>query len=398
MTDGLATTHLGTPPMPDTSSPQVKVLIVDDNQANRMLAQHTLLDEGYEVILAADGASGIAAFEQQSPGCVLLDIRMPDMDGIAVCEQIRRLPGGPDTPVLFLTAFRDIDTFDRAVLAGGDDFLTKPLNPTELVLRVKSALRLRRLTGELHDQCMLLKRQRDDMLRFQLHRERLTSFLVHDLKNPVNALNLHAQTLQRQANPGSGANSSVVGIRTAARKLTRMISDLLDLSKADEQQLTPHHSECDLRALVDEVLNDLGAEAQLRDVLLRTSVTATSIQADRDLVARMLVNLVENAIRHAPCESIVHIAASSVDGGAELRVTDAGPGIPSALREKVFSAFVHAPAQTKTRESAELAAASCSHGLGLTFCKFAAEVHGGSIWIEDARPGAVFCVRLPSGP
>lgn len=113
--------------MHENGVPPAKILVIDDNQANRLLAQHTLEDEGYEIILAANGASGIEAFERHSPDCVLLDVKMPEMDGILTCERIRQLPRGPDTPVLFLTALRDVDTFDRALLAGGDDFLTEKI-------------------------------------------------------------------------------------------------------------------------------------------------------------------------------------------------------------------------------------------------------------------------------
>jgi signal transduction histidine kinase len=318
---------------------------------------------------------------------------MPDMDGIEVCKRIRQSKCG-ETPVLFCTALRDVDTFDRALVAGGDDFLTKPVHPTELVLRVNSVLRLRRLTGELREQYNLLKQQRDEMLRFQLYKERLTAFLVHDLKNPVNTLSLHAQMLQRYPDLPPAASASVTGIRTATRKLTRMISDLLDLSKADEGQLKPRLSTFEVQPLVDEVFGELGAEALTRSVKLHSSVSTTMLQADRDLVQRMLANLVENAIRHSPSESTVRLIAESIDGDTELRVSDEGQGIPPALQDKVFSAFVRATTSAEGVEPYETAAAG-NRGLGLTFCKFVAEVHGGRIWVEDAHPGAVFCVRLP---
>ncbi|HTM46275.1 MAG TPA: response regulator, partial [Polyangiaceae bacterium] len=119
----------------DPSQPQPKILVVDDNAENRALLQATLEDAGYQVVLATNGDEGIAAFQAEGPDCVLLDVRMPGKDGFVVCEEIRSLPDGAGVPIVFLTAQRDIDTFDRALLAGGDDFLTKPVRPTELVLR-----------------------------------------------------------------------------------------------------------------------------------------------------------------------------------------------------------------------------------------------------------------------
>jgi signal transduction histidine kinase len=329
--------------------PTARILVVDDNEANRSLARNTLEDEGYEVILAAGGAEGIDAFQKERPDCVLLDVRMPDIDGFGVCERIRALPQGSETPVLFLTALRDVDTFDRALRAGGDDFLTKPIRPTELVVRVQSALKLRRLRVELRDHYELLKRQRDDLLRLQLQKERLTAFVIHDLKNPVNSMDLHAQLLLREPELPTSARESAVHIRVEARQLNRMILNLLDLAKADEGQLSAKRSDVNLRALVDEVLAELGMNAQGRKVALHSSLETDRIHADEDLFRRTLTNLVENAIRYAPPETSIRVTAARLVGVTELRVADAGTGIPP------------------------------------------------EIWVEDGAPGAIFCVSLPHG-
>ena len=118
--------------------PRSRVLVVDDNEQNRALAQATLEDDGYEVVVAVTGQEGIQQFERHRPAYVLLDVRMPGMDGFAVCARIRGLPGGESTPIVFLTALRDVDTFDSALRAGGDDFLTKPVRPSELLVRVQA--------------------------------------------------------------------------------------------------------------------------------------------------------------------------------------------------------------------------------------------------------------------
>jgi signal transduction histidine kinase len=364
------------------------ILVVDDNEANLELARNTLEDEGYRVVLARGGAEGITAFEREHPDCILLDVRMPDVDGVAACQRIRSLPGGADTPVLFLTALRDVETFDRALRAGGDDFLTKPVRPTELVVRVQSALKLRRMSEELREHYELLKRQRDDLLRLHLQKERLTAFVVHDLKNPVNSMDLHAQVLLREKGLPASARDSATQIRTEARQLTRMILNLLDVSKADEGKLVPKRSDVDLRRLVDEVIAELGVNAGSREVTLRASLETDRIHADADLLRRVLTNLVDNAIRYAPRETSITVTATRGPLGTELRVADAGRGIPEEMRERVFNPFIQV-------EEGERVVAHGSRGLGLTFCKLAVEAHGGQIWIEDASPGAVFCVRFP---
>lgn len=368
-----------------------KVLVVDDDEADRSLARSTLEESGYEVILAA-GSEAIAAFETTQPDCVVLDLRIPDVnDGLAICELIRALTHGSETPILFVTSLSDVDTFDRALGAGGADFLTKPIRPTELVVRVQAALKVQRMTMELREHYELVQRQRDDLVRMQRQRRRLTAFVVHDLKNPVNSMDLHAQILLREETLRPSARESAAQIRTEARQLSRLIAGLLDIAKADEGQLSPRCSDLDLRALLDGVLAELGVDAQRRGVTLRYSLEVDRIHADEDLFRRTLTNLVENAIRYAPPETPVTVTAAPLPAATEVRVADRGHGIPAEMRETVFDPFVQI-------ESGEHPVTRIGRGLGLTFCKLAIEAHGGRVWVEDGVPGAVFCMRLPVEP
>jgi two-component system sensor histidine kinase/response regulator len=375
--------------MSPVNSTTATILVVDDNEANRALARSTLEDEGYRIVLANDGRAAVQAFERDAPDCVLMDVRMPDMDGFEACEQIRHLPLGQETPVIFLTALRDVDTFDRALAAGGNDFLTKPVRPAELVVRVGAALKLRQMRVELREHYELLKHQRDDLLRLQLQKERLTAFLVHDLKNPVNSMDLHAQVLLRDPSLSATARESASQIRGEARQLARMILNLLDLSKGDEGKLSPKRSTVRLAPLVSEVFSELAGGAEIRKVGLHSSVDTEEVSADPDLVRRLLTNLVENATRHAAAATTVDVSAIRHADAIELRVADSGPGVPLELREKIFEPFVQLDGSGRplTRSG---------RGLGLAFCKLAAAAHGGQIWIEDANPGAVFCVRIPN--
>jgi two-component system, sensor histidine kinase and response regulator len=366
---------------------KAKILVVDDNAQNRALAQATLEDEGYTVILAEDGEAGIRAVESERPDCVLLDVRMPGTDGFAVCARIRQLPDARDTPVVFVTALRDVDTFDQALRAGGDDFLTKPVRPTELVLRVQAALRLRRMDAELREHYELVRRQRDDLMRLGLQKERLSSFVVHDLKNPVNSLDLHAQLLLRQPDLPPRARDSVLHIRAEARALLRLILNLLDISKSEEGRLAPHPAAVPLDALTAEILEAFAIRASATRVTLKCDLEVASVTADPDLLRRLLENLIDNALRHAPPGSTLTIASRRGADGVELRVADQGRGIAPELREKLFERFVQGTAEQMLTRS--------GRGLGLAFCRLAVEAHGGKMWVEDAKPGAVFCVRFP---
>jgi signal transduction histidine kinase len=363
------------------------VLVVDDNAENRALARATLEDEGYRVVLAANGPDGVAAFVRDHPDCVLLDVQMPGMDGIAACRHIREAPGGHDVPIVFLTAQRDVDTFDRARLAGGDDFLTKPVRPTELVLRVQAAMKLHRIAAERNELFDLMRRQRDDVMRLQLQREQLMAFLVHDLKNPVHAIKLHGELIARDHQASARSHASAASIQSDTAALLRMIMNLLDLSKADEGQLVPARQPIELAALAAEVKAAMVTRALTADVDLIVEVPARTIHGDPDLIRRVLENLVDNAIHHAPEGTAVRISAADRAGSVEIRVADAGPGVPEPLRERVFDRFVQGEAASRA-----------GRGLGLAFCKLAVGAHGGAIWIEDAGPGAVFCMRLDEAP
>jgi len=360
------------------------VLVVDDNAENRALAKATLDDEGVPVELAATGEQAIAAFSRSQHACVLLDIRMPGMDGIEVCERIRALPGGDRAAIVFVTAQRDVETFDRAVRSGGDDFITKPFRPAELVVRIQTALRLRQVAVERDVIALELKRQRDELQRLQLHKEQLSAFLVHDLKNPVNAIELQTQRILRSPTADERARDAASKIQGETRGLLRMITNLLDIGKADEGQLAPARRPIDIGALVDAIIGELAASAAAMDVELATSIDAKHVHADPDLMQRVLTNLIENSLRYAPGGSAIRVLARQVPGGVELRVADAGKGIPVHQREQVFERFVSGGGES-TR---------ANRGLGLAFCKMAVEAHGGRIWIEDAAPGAVFCIRI----
>jgi signal transduction histidine kinase len=359
------------------------VLVVDDNAENRALAAATLADADIGCTLARSGPEALAAVAQKAFDCILLDIRMPGMDGIEVCERIRALPGGDRVAILFVTAQREVETFDRALAAGGDDFVTKPFRPDELIVRIQTATRLRRMSAVSRALAGELRHQRDELRRLQLQKEQLTQFLVHDLKNPVNSIQLQAQRVLRHADADARSRDAAEKITGETQALLRMITNLLDLGKADEGLLAPARTLVDLPALVASVITELEPRAAAAAVTLVTEVSAVGAELDPDLVRRVIANLVDNAIDHAPERSTITVSLEARGRGVRLRVIDRGCGVPETQREQVFDRFMSARTTLTNR------------GLGLAFCRVAVEAHGGKIWIEDAAPGAVFCVDLP---
>ena len=125
-----------------------KVLIADDNEQNRELLDAYLADEGYEIFMATDGQETMDVVEASDPDSILLDIMMPRMSGYEVCEQLKSNPARQGIPVLMVTALNEMGDIEKAVKAGCDDFLTKPVNQLELRTRVRSLLRVRHLANE----------------------------------------------------------------------------------------------------------------------------------------------------------------------------------------------------------------------------------------------------------
>ncbi|WLD13265.1 response regulator [Planctellipticum variicoloris] len=125
-----------------------RVLIADDNLQNCELLDAYLADEPYEIAMAYDGQETLAKVAEFQPDLILLDIMMPKLSGYEVCQRLRKDPATRAIPVLMVTALNEMGDIEKAVQAGADDFLTKPVNRLELLTRVKSLLRVRHLTNE----------------------------------------------------------------------------------------------------------------------------------------------------------------------------------------------------------------------------------------------------------
>jgi len=137
------------PIMPgDLSAAVSRILIADDNHQNCELLDAYLADEGYHVDLVYDGQQALNAVAEQQPDLILLDIMMPKLSGYEVCKRLKSDPLTRDIPIIMVTALAEMGDIEKAVRAGADDFLTKPVNKLELTTRVRSLLRVRHLTNE----------------------------------------------------------------------------------------------------------------------------------------------------------------------------------------------------------------------------------------------------------
>jgi two-component system, sensor histidine kinase and response regulator len=373
------------------------LLVVDDNLQNREVAEGHLVGAGYAVVQAESGAEALAVIPALRPDLVLLDVLMPEMDGYETCRRIRALPEHGDLPVLFLTALGDLETHKAALESGADDFLTKPINRTELLIRVRSLLRIKQLSDELRATVQVIRSQRDALLSAQRGKDELTALIVHDLKNPLSSILSNVQFVQARAVLPVDERESLEDVVRASQSMVRLVMNLLDVGRSDDGALVPHVTEFDLRALLGEVCSEMGRRIEDKEQRLALAVApgVRTMRGDRDLVRRIVENLIDNAYKYGPRQATISldVVPATMDEGAEagveIRVRDEGAGIPASYRQIVFEKYGRAGG-SGGRE------ARSSHGLGLVFCRRAVNLHGGAIWIDDqATRGSCFCVRLP---
>lgn len=353
-----------------------RVLVVDDSSQNRMVAVGHLEAAGYEVAAVASGEEALAHLATERTDLIILDVLMPGFGGFETCRRIRAMPKLAAVPVMFLTALGDREATQPALDAGADDLLAKPFQRAELLLRVRALIRQ-------HRQALELASQNEKLRKLEQDKRRMAQLIVHDLKGPTTAIAANAEMLQ-QAKLDGELKDLVDDILVAAGTLDATVRNLLDLSRAHDVGLTVHLEPLDLRAITTEVTNSLRGFCRLNEVTVVTKIEVESLVGDRELIRRLIQNLVHNAIKHAPKGSEVSVTAEREGSALLLRVHDRGEGVPEGDTETIFDAYV-----SRDRPGG-------GHGLGLVFCRLAAEAHGGRIWVESRQPtGATFSVRIP---
>lgn len=235
------------------------------------------------------------------------------------------------------------------------------------------------------------KEQLTELLRL---REELEAMVVHDLRNPLNSIVIALSLLEPLKDQVQDKDGFLLLLRLArggTQRMLNLISALLDIARLESGMLALNFSEFDLSSMIDEVIATQQALVTVSSIeLISRMSSGLRVRADRDVLVRVLANLLDNAIKFAPRSSSIAVAAGLLeDGTVRITVTDEGPGIPPEDRERIFEKFTRVKDAEHQRRSGT--------GLGLTFCRMAVEAHGGSIRVEEGPSGAGSCfvVHLP---
>ena len=371
------------PTLQPANSSGGRILVVDDEPRNVLLLQDLLESRGYTVWTAADGRQGLAVARERSPDVMLLDVMMPGLSGFDMCRQLKADPSTAMIPVLLVTSLNAREDRLAALGAGANDFITKPIDTGDLLLRVRNAVTTKRLHDEVTSQFRKLQ-------ELEASRDTLTHMVVHDLRSPLTGLQGYLDLLRVAV--AAGSNDEVLEFardaHAIAGQLREMISQVLDVSRLESGDMPLSLGDTDLVELLSAAVASLGPPPDGIGIVYETVQQPFVVPCDRDVVTRVVANLVGNAFKFAPRRGEVRIGLEGWDGVVRVTVTDNGPGVDPEYRKVIFEKFGQAPLGR--------AGKARSTGLGLTFCKLAVEAHGGKIGVEASNGGgARFWIELP---
>ena len=382
-------------PQPPADAPLI--LVADDVSANVELLFDQLQVLGFRAIAASDGPSALAACFEHRPDLCILDVSMPAGElgcddrstGFEVCRRIKRDPRTARIPVIFVTALNDTTDRVKAIEAGGDDFLTKPHNRLVLGARVRSLLKLKAATDALEESARKMKeleKLRDDLMKM----------IVHDLKSPLTSILATVEMLMDgDFGPLTPEQRKALGDSEGkAEDLLALIEDLLEVRRIEETSLKLNLSPIAPGALLTEIVHEW--EHRFQQDGATASVDAEEdapvFNADRQLIKRVIGNLIQNALTHSAHAVKLELSVRRDGDGVLFTVSDNGPGIPAEYHELIFRKFE----QVKTPNAPRVR----SSGLGLAFCKLVVDSHGGRIWVQSGGEGrgSAFHFALPVNP
>lgn len=342
--------------------------MVDDQETNLQLVANVLTAAGHEMIPANSGKQALKRLEARVPDLILLDLLMPEMDGIEVCRRIQANPAWALLPIIFVSAADDKGLIVQALDGGGVDYVTKPFNKSELLARVATHL--------------ALKGARERAERLAQDKDELLGIMAHDMNNHLAGIHLSASLLARSKvlEQESRMQKLSKNIENSAQALIRYVAEFLANAGAD-------HSFCvammpvDLSLAVTAAVESVEVQAQQKGIALTCNIPHNPVMTHADLscVEHVLDNVLSNALKFSPPATTIQVEVTMSDTHATCTVLDQGPGFTPEDLTKLFQRY--------GRLTARPTAGEPSTGLGLSIVKK----------ILDAMHGKIHCETGPGG-
>jgi signal transduction histidine kinase len=360
--------------------PRARVLWADDNADMRRYVTG-LLQPHYDVKAVPDGHAALEAALASPPDLVLADIMMPRLDGFGLLRGLRGDERTQRLPVILLSARAGEDSAHEGLDAGADDYLVKPFTAKELLVRIRSSLRLAALRQEWEDKLMRANRE---LTEFAIAKDRFLATMSHEIRTPLNAVIGMAGLLADS--PLNAEQREFAGIiRSSGDHLLTVINDILDFSKLEFSKLQLENVRFSVEHVVEEALEMVATKAREKDLELAYEVAPevpNAVFGDPGRVRQVLLNFLSNAVKFTERgEVLVSVGAlHGVDDRLELHfsVRDTGIGLTAEQCGRLFQPFSQADHSTARRFGGT--------GLGLAISAKLAELMGGRTWVESS-PG-----------
>ena len=371
----------------DLHNVKEEILIVDDSPDNLRLLSTILTRAGYMVRKSLHGQMALTSVQADPPDLILLDIKMPEMSGFDICRCLKVDKQSHDIPVIFISALNNLLDKVTAFEVGGVDYITKPFQAAEVLVRVETQLYLRRLQTQLVEQNVQLKQLNQELVRSNEELEQFASVVSHDLQQPLQSITSFAKilTLKFQEGLDADAQKYLDSIAKAGNRMQRLIHDLLAYAQAEQQD--QEIESVDTNCLLDKVLANLQIAISEKNAIVTYDTLPTVLGSEVQLM-QLFQNLLSNAIKFVPASVQPHITISATqqETAWQFSIHDNGIGIESQHLQRIFEVFqrLHGPQKYS------------GNGIGLATCQRIVENHGGRIWAQSQpEMGTIFYFTLP---
>ena len=360
-----------------------KILVVDDVMSNVLLLKILLTNKQFQVITCSNGNSCLELARTEHPDLILLDVMMPDISGFDTCSELRKDEETKDIPVIFLTALNNPADLVHGFQVGGNDFLTKPFNKEELVMRVMHQISLVAAKR-------IIVSQNIELRRTISNRDKMYSVIAHDLRSPMASIRMVLNLLVN-AIPPETIGQELFDLIDKANRESEETHDLLDnllkWTKSQTGRLNVVLQEFDLAEVVPGVVDIFVMIAETKHIKLNLNIEeGVEVNADKDMLKIVIRNFISNAIKFSNENSTIDISVKNEAPMARISVRDHGVGISADRIATLFS-------DGKTTYGTANEEGS---GLGLQLCKDFAVKNGGDVEVTSIEgEGSTFSVLVP---